>query len=315
MSGSEMNVVRRSSPAAAGYDHHWFPYTPLPQRPVKPFGQAGLALSVIIDVRAAEWEDALPAVEVPGGRGQAPYPDYPRMSHREFGHRAGLFRLAGILRKAGVPWAAAVDVLTAEHYPRVLSLLQEEASEILAGGLSGSRAITSRMSEPEEEHYIAQTLERLECALGTRPQGWMSPQGSQSFRTPAILARHGVGYMADWANDEQPYAVTGADGQATGAGGLWSLPVSWELSDAASMFVRGVGPAAYVRAVLDAVDVLAEDSNRSPRTLCLHLHPWISGEPFRARAIRELVAQLASHPGVWWAPPGVIVERGRSAQR
>jgi peptidoglycan/xylan/chitin deacetylase (PgdA/CDA1 family) len=230
------------------------------------------------------------------------------MSHREFGHRAGLFRLAAILREAAVPWAAALDVLTAEHYPRVLSLLQDQAAEILAGGLSASRAITSLMSDPEEDDYVVQTLDRLEQAIGSRPRGWMSPQGSQSFRTPGILARNGVAYVADWANDEQPYAVAGA-------GDLWSLPVSWELSDLSSMFVRGVGPKAYAAAVLDAVDVLAADSVWSPRMLCLHLHPWLSGEPFRARAVRELLAQLTSREDLWWATPAAIVDHGRGGQR
>lgn len=308
MSLPELNLVRPPLAAEPGYDHGWFPYSPLPARPGCSSEQTGLALSVIVDVRAAEWESPAPAVGVPGGRGPAPYPDFPRMSHREFGHRVGLFRLSAILRDAGVPWAAAVDVLTAEHYPRVLSLLQDEAAEILAGGLSASRAITSRMSEPEEDHYVAQTLDRLKRALGARPRGWMSPECSQSFRTPAILAGNGVEYVADWANDEQPYAVTGASY-------LWSLPVSWELSDLSTMFVRGVGPEAYASAVLEAVDVLAADSIRSPRTLCLHLHPWISGEPFRARAVRELLTQLASRKDVWWAPPGVVVNHGRKGQR
>jgi allantoinase len=308
MSLPRPNVVRPPSAAEAGYDHDWFPYTPLPARPRRPSGLTGLALCIIVDVRAAEWENAAPAVGVPGGRGQAPYPDFPRMSHREFGHRAGLFRLSAILRDGGLPWAAAVDVLTAEHYPRVLSLVQDEAAEILAGGLSASRAITSLMSEPEEDHYIRQTLDRLERTLGSRPRGWLSPQGSESFRTPGVLARNGVDYLADWANDEQPYAVTGA-------GELWSLPVSWELSDLSSMFVRGVSPNAYARAVLEAVDVLVADSTRSPRMLCLHLHPWLSGEPFRARAVRELVAQLASRTDVWWTTPAAIVDHDRNGQQ
>ncbi|MEW1821486.1 hypothetical protein AB0323_11945 [Arthrobacter sp. NPDC080031] len=311
MSLPELNLVRPPLAAEPGYDHGWFPYSPLPARRGPSAGQAGqtgLALSVIVDVRAAEWESHAPAVGVPGGRGLAPYPDFPRMSHREFGHRVGVFRLSAILREAGIPWAAALDVLTAEHYPRALSLLQDEAAEILAGGLSGSRAITSRMSEAEEDHYVAQTMERLEGALGARPRGWMSPEGSQSFRTPAILAANGVEYMADWANDEQPYAVTGA-------GDLWSLPVFWELSDLSAMFVRGVGPEAYASAVLEAVDVLAADSIGSPRMLCLHLHPWVSGEPFRARAVRDLLVELASRTDVWWAAPGVVVEHGRKGQR
>ncbi|AUI53806.1 hypothetical protein [Arthrobacter crystallopoietes] len=306
MNAHGLNVVRPPLAAEPGYDHGWFPYTPLPTRRLNhwPNG-SGLALSIILDVRAAEWEDPAPAVGVPGGRGPAPYPDFPRMSHLEFGHRVGLFRLASICGEAGIPWAAALDVLTAERYPRVLSLLQEQAAEILSGGLSSSRAISSLMSEAEENDYIAQTLNRLERVTGSRPRGWMSPQGSQSFRTPGLLGRNGVAYVADWANDEQPYAVTGA-------GDLWSLPVSWELSDLSAMFMRGLGPGSYTGAVLEAVDVLAAESQSLPRMLCLHLHPWLSGEPFRARAVRGLLVQLAARDDIWWTTPSAIVEHGRS---
>jgi len=191
MSDRSMNVVGPDgqTPAAAGYDHSWFTWSPLPGRPVMRWpGGARLAVSTVLDLGAVEWEHEDPVVPPPGGRGAAPYPDLPRMSHREFGHRVGVFRLLRILQDLHIPIATAVDVLTVEHYGRLMEHLLPVTAEFIAAGLSASRAITSRMSEEEERDYIEESLRRLEDALPTRPVGWIGPGRAESTRTPTQLA-------------------------------------------------------------------------------------------------------------------------------
>jgi peptidoglycan/xylan/chitin deacetylase (PgdA/CDA1 family) len=300
-----MNVTGPAGPARPGYDHSWFEYQPLPARSPRPWpGDRPVAVAILLDVRAAEWEATPPAVPVPGGRGQAPYPDFPRMSHREFGHRVGVFRLATLLAEVGLPWSAVLDVLTAEHYPAVRDLVLANAAEVVAGGLSVSRPITSLMSEEEELDYIRASLSRLEDTTGVRPLAWMGPGWSESARTPAMLARAGIETVLGWTNDEQPYPMTGA-------APLWSVPVSWELCDVAAMHDRQVDPEVYAASITDAVDVLARDGVSAPRMLCLHLHPWLSGEPFRARALRAALTSLAARDDVWLTTPSALADHGR----
>lgn len=296
-----LNLTSASRPARPGYDHGWFSYRPMPSSsaPAWP-GDRPLAVAVILDVRAAEWESVAPAVPVPGGRGIAPYPDYPRLSHREFGHRVGVWRLSKMLADLQIPWTGVLDVLTAEHYAPVRELVVDQASQIAAGGLSASRPITSAMVEPEERAYVEATLERLDAALGATPRTWMGPGWSQSAATPGILADAGVKVMLDWGNDDAPYRVDAADP-------LWSVPVSWELTDVAAMFERDVEPAVYADSVEGAVEVLARDGARNPRMLCLHLHPWLSGEAFRARVLRPVLTRLAQRDDVWLATPEQMV--------
>jgi hypothetical protein len=267
-------------------------------------GGATVAVSVVLDVGAVEWESRgdAPAVAPPGGRGIEPAPDFPRMSHREFGHRVGIFRLLGILGDLGIPVAAAVDVLTVEQYRPLLAHLRPAVSEFLAAGLSASRPITSRMTEPEERDYIGQTLQRLTAALQVEPVGWLGPGRSESTRTPRLLAESGVRYQADWCNDEQPYAMD------TAAGDLWAFPLSWELSDLNAMFERQVSPAVYGSSILEALGVLSTEGEVSGRVLALHLHPWLSGQPFRATAVEHALAALSAHSGVWMATPLEIVD-------
>jgi allantoinase len=268
-------------------------------------GGAQVAVSVVVDLGAVEWEVHDPVIPPLGGRGQAPHPDFPRMSHREFGHRVGVFRLLRMLEEHAVPFAAAVDVLTVEHYRALMDHLLPAASEVLAGGLSASRPITSRMSADEEQHYVGSTMDRLERRLPTRPQGWLGPGRGESARTPAVLAEAGLGYVADWCNDDLPYPVPGA-------GELWSYPLSWELSDLSAVFVRQVSPVGYAASIRDAVAQLRREGPGGGRTLGLHLHPWLSGQAFRADEVERLLADLRGDPGVWLATPGELVAHCRS---
>ena len=297
--------VRREDILSDSIDHGWFRFSPLPDRPGLhwPDGK-NLAVSVVLDLRAVEWEhpDHPPAIRPPGGRGIAPYPDFPRMSHREFGHRVGVFRLLEITRTLGIAPAVVIDVLTVEEYPALLPHLQSAVSEYLAGGLSASRPITSRMSEDEERHYVETTLRRLSARLDRTPTGWLGPEHSESARTPHLLAEAGLSYVADWGNDEQPYPMRD----------LWSFPLSWELSDLRAMHERGVSPEEYRRSITEASAVLGDEGSGSGRVMALHLHPWVSGRAFRAEAVAGALGALRERPDVWWASPGQIVEWCRS---
>lgn len=314
MANAPLNVIAPaadgSDAAQPGYDHDWFEWQPiLARRPLAWPDGASLAVALVVNLGAVEWEEGGPGpVPPPGGRGVAAYPDIARMSNREFGHRVGVFRLLDTAARLGLPFAAAVDVLTAEHYPALMEHLVPAAGEIIGAGLSASRPITSLMTEEEEADYVTLALARLEDCLGFRPTGWISPENSQSARTPAVLASAGVRYMADWGNDDQPYAFGAA------ARGLWSFPLSWELSDLSAMFVRGVSPADYVASLGEAAAVLAaEGDGGSGRVLGLHVHPWVSGQAFRFGSVEAALARLREDRKVWFSTPGEIVEWCREA--
>jgi allantoinase len=295
--------------AQAGYDHNWYDWTPLPSRPPVslPSGQ-GLAVCVVVDLTAVEWESPEVAVAVPppGGRGIAPYPDLPRMSHREYGHRVGIFRLLDALAAAGIPAAVNIDVLTAEQYPALARHLPDRVAEILAAGISATRPITARMGPDEERAYIRATLDRLEAALGRRPSGWLGAQRGESANTPGLLAEAGLDYVADWSNDDQPYPLRST------AQGLWSLPMSWELSDLAALFLRGVSHSDYAASLEEAVEVMSGEftgvtAQPTARMLGLHLHPWLAGQPYVMHALEPVLLRLARRDGVWFAPPGEVL--------
>jgi hypothetical protein len=290
-----------------GYDHSWFEWRPLPARPpiVWP-GGCRTAVSVVIDLTAVEWEDdGVPEPRPLGGRGVLGPPDVPRMSHREFGHRVGIFRLLEVLAACGIRPAVVVDVLTVRAYPGLLTHVTPVAAEILCGGLSASRPLTAAMSRDEEAHYIRSALDGLAEGLGSTPVGWLSPNRSESQRTPQLLAEAGVGYVAEWANDDAPYAFAAA------ADGLWSYPLSWELSDEATAYLRMVDPDVWARSAIAGFDAIHAEGGR---VFNLHLAPWLSGQAFRAAALGRVLNHLVAAADVYLAPPVDVVAHCRAME-
>lgn len=312
MDAHTMNVIRDTTHdrAEPGMDHPWFPFSHVKMnRLADGHGLAPLTLNVVVDLTAVEWEhpDARPIIAPPGGRGLQAFPDLPRMSHREYGHRVGAFRLLGLLEELGIPAAGAVDVLTAEQYPALNALVRARIGEVIAGGISASRPITSRMSEAEEQDYVAVTLDRLEAALDMRLDTWLSPQRSQSVRTPEILTQAGIVSCLDWGNDEQPFPFHGS------ADGLWAAPLSWELSDLSSCYVREVPEDRWAASLVEAAEVMREEGERQPRVISLHLHPWIAGQPYAIAPLRAALRAILSLPDVRVELPRQTLVRFQSA--
>jgi hypothetical protein len=105
-----------------GMDHQHYQWSPLNQQREHlrwPNG-ARVAVCVIITLEHMEWNPPLGTYQNPalsGGYGASPFPDVTRWSHREYGHRVGIFRLLDLLRKHGLKPTVAMDVLTAQNYP------------------------------------------------------------------------------------------------------------------------------------------------------------------------------------------------------
>lgn len=297
-----MPAERRS-----GMDHEHYAWSPLVKRePLRWPGGAHVALSVIVNLEHVELEPpegSEQSQQLAGGLGVRPYPNYPLLSHREYGHRVGIFRILDVLERHGIRPTIALDAMTAEHYPWLVEHCLGRGAEIVAHGISVSRLITSRMSQDEERTYIAESLERLHTATGVQPQGWLGPEHSESERTPQLLAEAGLRYVCDWVNDEQPYAMTVATGS------LVALPVMLEYDDAFALWTRGVMLDTYRSMLCDGFDQLLRDGAESGRLLALNLRPWLIGQPFRIKVLDDALAHMVRERHVWTAATGEIVDR------
>ena len=289
-----------------GMDHEHHAWSPMPTRGVLHWPQeARVALCVLVNLEHMEWEppvDACIPRRPSGGLGPLPYPDYARLTHREYGHRVGIFRVLDVLEQHGIPATIAMDALTAEHYPYLVRHCQRRGCEFVAHGMSASRLITSEMSEEEERDYIRRSIDTLTRITGKAPMGWLGPEYGESDRTPQLLAAAGIRYVCDWTNDEQPYRMTTAQGE------LYGLPIMLELDDTQALWERRVAIDRYSALLVESFETLYQDGAHNGRVLVLHLHPWLIGQPFRIGFLDTALATIMQRDGVWTASGSAIID-------
>lgn len=290
-----------------GMDHDHYDWTPLhaDRAALRWPDNASLALCVIVTLEHMEWRrppEGDPIPNLAGGYGPSPFPDVTAWSHREYGHRVGVFRVLDVLDQYGIKPTIAMDALTAEHYPFLVRHCLRRGDEIIGHGVSVNRMITSRMSESEEREYIQTALHALTRATGKPPVGWLGPELGESTRTPQLLASLGLRYICDWGNDEQPYPFKVPQGE------LYALPIALPLDDVNALWDRRIDIDRYRDMIKETFETLYAEGARNGRLLVLHLHPWLIGQPFRIGRLAEALGHIMQHQGVWAASGTEIID-------
>ena len=238
----------------------------------------------------------------PPGQYHRPLPEYWAFTHRQYGLRVGVFRVLEALARHRITPTIALDAQTAENCPWLVRHCVGRGYEIMGHGIAASRMITSRMSEAEERRYLRGSLDAVARAAGARPRGWLGPERGESKRTPRLLAEEGIRYVCDWANDEQPYPMR------TPAGELFALPLVLDLDDEFALRDRRFPVDGYVRTIKQAFDRIYRDSAATGRLFVLTIHPYLMGQPFRARFLDDALRHLRRRKRVWCASASDIVE-------
>jgi len=268
-------------------------------------GGKRVALTIMVCAEYYELQppdDAFIPPNVPGGFGRAPYPDVRAFSQREYGNRVGICRVMDALDKHHIRATAAVDAVIAAKYPYLIEQFRHRNWEIAGHGYSLTRVISNKMSEAQERNYIRASLDAIEKACGTKPNGWHGPEYGESERTPALLAEFGVKYVLDWPNDEQPYLMN------TPSGSIVSIPMALELDDVITHYHRRIGLARWRQAIAEAFDQLLADGATNGRHLVLALHPWLIGHPHRIGYLEDVLADARKRSDLWISTTGEIVD-------
>jgi peptidoglycan/xylan/chitin deacetylase (PgdA/CDA1 family) len=149
------------------------------------------------------------------------------------------------------------------------------------------------MSLEEERRALGAVVDTIKRGTGQQPKGWLGPGLSETYNTPDVLAELGFTYNCNRCNDDQPYPVQVKQGR------LISLPYSNEINDIGLFVGKTVSGPDFQQIVTDHFDVLYAEGAGRPRVMALALHPFVIGQPFRAKYLDKVLEYVAGHDDVW----------------
>ena len=291
-----------------GMDHDRYEWSDLfTRKPIVWPNGARIALSVVTHVQHFPLDMPTKPFKAPGALSM-PYPDFRYYTTRDYGNRVGIFRVLKLLGAIGLRTSFAINGIIAERYPAVVRAVIEGGHEVVAHGLDMGKVHHSGLGVDEEDKIIAEALRLLRAASGQKVEGWLSPGRAQGFNTLDLLARNGVSYCLDWANDDLPYEMRTKESR------IMAMPLAYETDDRVVADEYFQSEAEWVQQVKDRFDVLyRESAEYGGRVMSLPLHSWVSGMPYRVEYLREVLDYILSHQGVWTAPAGEICAAFRAA--
>lgn len=287
-----------------------YDFVPLPHRKPLKFPD-GKRLAMLLTFNLEYW-DLIKDTDKPyyaGGPAILPDPlpgnvaDFPNFSWREYGQRVGIWRLIGILDKAGVPASCTMNAKTALERPEIIAAVKERNWELVAHNYVQGELLTEYAGNPaKEREIILNTLRVYEKAVGKPARGWLSSSLRCTEKTADLIAEQGLIYHNDIMNDDQPYIVH------TDFGPIVEVPYSNEVNDFTFYVRRGMTNDGVFSLLKDQFDELYAEGAESGRLMNIGIHPHVWGQPFRVRALREFVDYAKGHDGVWWTTREEIAE-------
>jgi peptidoglycan-N-acetylglucosamine deacetylase len=229
------------------------------------------------------------------------------MSHQAYGPRTGVPRILRLLDRQQIRATLFVPGYTAERWPEVVRAIRDAGHEIGHHGYLHEGAHSAADAKTEEGRLL-RGLEALDVAAGVRPVGYRGPMWELSYRTPALLARHGFLYDSGLMDADHPYRL--ATGEETDAPSIIELPAHWSLDDWEPYNylpgITGSGVIASPADVLARWTLELEALVQEGGLFMLTNHPFVSGRASRAVALETLVERARAIDGLWIATAGEI---------
>lgn len=281
-----------------------FPYSPIISRPKLswPNGER-VALWVIPNIEFFALDENIPAA---AGGAKVPVPDVPGWAVRDYGNRVGVFRMMATMAKYGVRGTVALNSEVCLHHPQIIEEGNRLGWEWMGHNESNTRRLNA-LPPGEEPRVIANALSTIEKTSGKRPVGWLGSGLQETWDTLDLLAANGCEYVADWVNDDQPYAMSLEGGRS-----IVSVPYSHEINDKPAFENHHRTAVEFQEMICRQFDVLYREGAESGRVMAICLHPYITGVPHRIDALDAALDHICSHQGVWKATGAEIARHYRA---
>lgn len=277
--------------------HGRYAHSAIPQRPTYewPNGRR-LALLVCNNIewfafRAGLGSDSTGAAAPQGQRNYA---------WRDYGNRVGLWSMLDMLDELQLPCAHNVNGTVLDACPEIAPALRVRGDEFVGHGRTNAER-QDILWEEDERRLIAESRDAILRHAGAAPAGWLGPYIAQSSVTLDLLKEEGFSYVMDWPADDQPFWMR------TRGGPILSVPYSIELNDSPAQVFRQHTGRQFAEMIVDQFDEMLEQSRKRPLVCSVVLHPFIVGQPFRLRPLRDALRHILSHRDrLWVTRPGEL---------
>ena len=231
-----------------------------------------------------------------------PQPDVRNFGWRDYGLRVGIWRIFDLMDELGLPLCHLINSTVCENHPQIVERIKKRGDDIIGHGRTNSER-QSELDEETERALIEEATKVLAGAFGRRPEGWMGPWIAETVRTPDLLKEAGYRYVMDWPADDQPFWLK------TRSGPILSVPYPAELNDSASIIHRENTAREFADMIVDQFEEMVEQCLEQPLVCSVPLHPFVAGQPFRLRPLRQALQHCLGHrhrDRVWITRPGEI---------
>jgi peptidoglycan/xylan/chitin deacetylase (PgdA/CDA1 family) len=268
-----------------------FPYSPIIYRPPLRWpDNAQVALWIIPNIEFFALNEKVPAA---AGGTNAPVPDVPTWSSRDYGNRVGVFRLMEVLDRHGIRATVALNSELCTEHPAIIEEGNKRRWEWMGHCESNTRRL-NQAPPGDEPRIIKNALATIERATGQRPRGWLGSGLQETWDTLDLLAGAGCDYVCDWTNDDQPYLME-LDGRHT----LVSVPYSHEINDKPAFEKFHRTGEEFRDVICRQFDVLYREGAQSGRVMAIAIHPYLTGVPHRIDAFDAALQYIGKHDRVW----------------
>lgn len=244
-------------------------------------------------------------LDPPDGQGRPlwprPYPDVLNYSLRDYGNRAGVWRVFEALDRFGVRASVSLNAAMCDHMPEIVAACVERKWELFSHGIYNTRLIFG-MSEDEVGRVIGDSVATIKRYSDREVTGWLAPAISATETFFDLLPQFGIRYTVDMVPDDQPIPIKVRQGR------LIAVPYSTEINDVRIMGIRGYPPDKWAAMLKAAFDQLYREGAANGMVLCMPLHPFVIGQPHRIHTLNDVLQHVTAHEDVWLTTAGEIAD-------
>ena len=251
----------------------------------------GRSVAVMVNVAYEAWpEGVAPGISPMGNPLPSGLLDTQAISWADYGPKAGLARLLGVLERSGTRATFMVSGILTDKYPETIKGIVEQGHEICGHSWS-QNVLPVALSESEERHEMLRCIEALASVSGQRPQGWISPRGTPSRHTARLAREAGLSWFGDVFDSDLPYMLD------TEAGPIVALPLQMEINDLPLIMRFGRSPLALHEELSRLLHYALRSGELSLLDITVHVH--VGGRPAVAGVFEDSLSELRERGDVW----------------